>query len=91
LSKEPTILLRSVQVMAGGATFRGFRRCTECSFTDLIPPDHVPYDQQLPCPEPGHRCVGKMIPLLDSEVVYYLQRHKDILLTANKLRVLLSF
>jgi hypothetical protein len=46
LSKEPTILLRSVQVMAGGATFRGFRRCTECSFTDLIPPDHVPYDQQ---------------------------------------------
>jgi hypothetical protein len=61
------------QVLVGGDTFVGFRRCFKCGHVELMDPKLFPYDK----PGPTH-CGTTMIPLLDKEVSYYLEKEWKI-------------
>jgi hypothetical protein len=62
---------RNIQLLKGGGIFSGFRHCNNCGKAKWFDPRDFPYDDPLYCTNCPQ---SKLIPLLDSEVLYYLQK-----------------
>jgi len=80
---------KSVEVIGDTACFSGMRLCVECGNAQWMIPDRFPYAAN-PKPECLSCSKGELIPLLDSEVAYYVTQRWKLSHELQRFRNLLN-
>jgi hypothetical protein len=60
---------RNIEIQQGGAAYSGFRVCHDCGYATHMLPTAYPYHIKAQC-----SCGQPLVPLLDTEVLYYISQ-----------------